>query len=81
MFNVSNPDDDSDGKTYRDHLNPGSKRVVRGWLEASLANAQSGEHFQFERVGFFVVDAVDHCAGHAVFNRTVTLRDSYAKQK
>jgi glutaminyl-tRNA synthetase len=81
LFNVADPDDDSDGKTYRDHINPDSKRVVHAWLEASLANAQSGEHFQFERLGFFVADAVDHCAGHAVFNRTVTLRDSYAKGK
>jgi glutaminyl-tRNA synthetase len=81
LFNVADPDDDSDGKTYRDHINPDSKRIVHAWLEASLATAQGGEHFQFERLGFFVADAVDHCAGHAVFNRTVTLRDSYAKQK
>ena len=81
LFNVANPDDDSDGKTYRDHLNPESKRVVHAWLEASLATAQGGEHFQFERLGFFVADSIDHCGGHAVFNRTVTLRDSYAKGK
>jgi len=81
LFNVANPDDGSDGKTFSDHLNPDSKRVVHAWLEASLANAQPEQHFQFERLGFFVADRFDHCAGHAVFNRTVTLRDSYAKTR
>jgi glutaminyl-tRNA synthetase len=79
LFNVVNPDDDSDGKTYRDHINPGSLRVVRGWLEASLADVAPEAAIQFERLGFFVADLRDHAAGKPVFNRTVTLRDSWAK--
>ena len=79
LFNVVNPDDDSDGKTYRDHINPGSRRVVRGWLEASLADVAPETAIQFERLGFFVADRHDHAPGKPVFNRTVTLRDSWAK--
>jgi glutaminyl-tRNA synthetase len=79
LFNVVNPDDDSDGKTYRDHLNPGSLRVVRGWLEASLADVAAETAVQFERLGFFVADLRDHAPGKPVFNRTVTLRDSWVK--
>jgi glutaminyl-tRNA synthetase len=79
LFNVPNPDDDSDGKSYRDHLNPGSKRIVRGYLEASLANVPTETRFQFERLGYFVSDRFDHSSEKPVFNRIVTLRDSYAK--
>ena len=79
LFDTANPDDDSDGKTYRDHLNPNSRRVVRGCVEASLADARAEQAFQFERLGYFVADRRDHQAGKPVFNRTVTLRDSFAK--
>ena len=79
LFTVPNPDDDSEGKTYRDHLNPQSKRVVQAWLEGSLADAEPEQRFQFERLGFFVADRRDHRTDHPVFNRAVTLRDSYAK--
>jgi glutaminyl-tRNA synthetase len=81
LFDVANPDDDSGGKTYRDHLNPNSRRIVRGHLETSLADAQPGQAFQFERLGYFVADTKDHSAAKPVFNRSVTLRDSYAKTK
>jgi glutaminyl-tRNA synthetase len=79
LFDVADPDDDSEGKTYRDHLNPNSKRVVQAWLEPALTSAEPEQRFQFERLGFFVADRGDHRPGHPVFNRTVTLRDSYAK--
>ncbi len=79
LFTAADPDDDADGKTYRDHLNPNSRRVVRGYLEASLAEATAGAAFQFERLGYFVADSRDHAAGSPVFNRVVTLRDSFAK--
>ncbi|MCQ4164475.1 glutamine--tRNA ligase/YqeY domain fusion protein [Tahibacter harae] len=79
LFNVADPDDDSDGKTYRDHLNPDSKRVVQGWVEPAAAGAAAETAFQFERLGFFVADRYDHSAGKPVFNRAVTLRDSWAK--
>ncbi|HWU52246.1 MAG TPA: glutamine--tRNA ligase/YqeY domain fusion protein [Tahibacter sp.] len=79
LFNVADPDDDSDGKTYRDHLNPDSKRVVQGWLEPAAADAAPETAYQFERLGFFVADRHDHAAGKPVFNRAVTLRDSWAR--
>ena len=80
LFTVADPDDDSQGKTYRDHLNPQSKRVVQAWVEPSLATVAPESRFQFERLGYFVTDRNDHRAGAPVFNRTVTLRDSFAKK-
>jgi glutaminyl-tRNA synthetase len=79
LFDVADPDDDSDGKTYRDHLNPNSRRIVRGFLEPSLADAAPETHFQFERLGYFVADRHDHSREHPVFNRAVTLRDTWAQ--
>jgi len=78
LFSVPDPDDDSDGKTYAEHLNPASKRVVQAWLEASLADARPEDNVQFERLGYFVADRYDHSQGKPVFNRTVTLRDSWS---
>jgi glutaminyl-tRNA synthetase len=79
LFDSADPDDDSDGKTYRDHLNPGSKRIVQAYVETALADVAPETAVQFERLGFFVADRHDHAPGKPVFNRTVTLRDSYAK--
>ncbi|MBN8886586.1 MAG: glutamine--tRNA ligase/YqeY domain fusion protein [Rudaea sp.] len=81
LFTAADPDDDSDGKTYRDHLNPNSRRSVVGWLEASLADAKPADAFQFERLGYFVADSRDHTPQKPVLNRIVTLRDSFAKAK
>jgi glutaminyl-tRNA synthetase len=78
LFSVPDPDDTSDGKTYAEHLNRDSKRVVRAWLEPSLSDAEPEENVQFERLGYFVADRHDHARAHPVFNRTVTLRDSFA---
>jgi glutaminyl-tRNA synthetase len=80
LFNVADPDDDSEGKTYRDHLNPQSKRVIQGWIEPSVRDAGPEARFQFERLGYFVVDHVDSKPGTPVFNRTVTLRDSFTRK-
>jgi len=79
LFKVANPDNDDDGKTYRDHLNPDSVRVVSGWVEAAAAQVAPEQGFQFERLGYFVADRRDHAPGKPVYNRTVTLRDSWAK--
>ncbi len=79
LFDVANPDDDSDGKTYRDHLNPTSRRVIHGWLESSLGDAQAESVWQFERLGYFIADRHDHTLQNPVFNRVVTLRDTWAK--
>jgi len=80
LFDAADPDDDSDGKTYRDHLNPDSRRIVRGYLEPSLAEAAPETHVQFERLGYFVADRHDHSREHPVFNRAVTLRDTWAQK-
>jgi glutaminyl-tRNA synthetase len=78
LFTVPDPDDTSDGRTYAEHLNSASKRVVHGWLEPALAEAVPEANVQFERLGYFVADRHDHARAKPVFNRTVTLRDSYA---
>jgi glutaminyl-tRNA synthetase len=80
LFTVPDPDEDNvAGKSYRDYLNLDSVRVVRGWVEPSAAQAAPEQNFQFERLGYFVADRLDHRADAPVFNRTVTLRDSWAK--
>jgi len=81
LFTAADPDDTSDGKTYEDHLNANALRTVTAYVEASLAQAAPTDAFQFERTGFFVADIHDHAPGKPVFNRTVTLRDSYAKPR
>jgi glutaminyl-tRNA synthetase len=62
-----------------DDLNPESKRVIRAFVEPALAGAPPEARFQFERHGYFVADLVDHRPGRPVFNRAVTLRDSWGK--
>jgi glutaminyl-tRNA synthetase len=79
LFLVPNPDDDADGKTYRDHLNPDSVRVVSGFAEPSVVDTAAEERYQFERLGYFVADRRDHRADAPVFNRIVGLRDSWAR--
>ena len=81
LFSVANPDDDTDGKTYRDHLNPESKHVVHGFVEASAAGAAPETVYQFERIGYYVADRKDHAAAAPVFNRSVTLRDTWMKKE
>ena len=77
LFTVADPDDESGGKTYRDYLNPDSVRIVNdAKLERSLNSAEPEQRFQFERLGYFVADRLDHERGKPVFNRVCTLRDS-----
>lgn len=78
LFVVEKPDDESTGKTYRDHLNPESKRSVTGYVEPAAAAASPEQAFQFERLGYFVADRYDHTSAAPVFNRSVTLRDTWA---
>ncbi|WP_049620818.1 glutamine--tRNA ligase/YqeY domain fusion protein [Frateuria defendens] len=80
LFNVAAPDDESDGKSWLEHINPEAKRVVHGWLEPAAAAVEPEQRFQFERLGYFVADRVEHRADAPVFNRTVTLRDTWARQ-
>ena len=79
LFIVEDPEAD-EGKTFIDHLNPHSLEVIRkGKVEPFLRSAGKGDKFQFERLGYFCVDSKDSSKDNLVFNRTVTLRDSWAK--
>ncbi len=72
--------EDPAGPDFKDHLNPNSLEVLKGCrVESSLANAEPDITYQFERQGYFCVDLVDSAPGALVFNRTVSLRDSWAK--
>ena len=76
LFTVPDPlRDGSDG--FLKYLNPDSLKTVTAYVEPALATAASGERFQFERTGYFVVDSKDSRPGAPVFNRTVTLKDGY----
>ena len=79
LFLRSNPSDVGDGQDVLSNLNPSSLEIVTGAkLEPSLASAPVGGHYQFERVGYFCVDP-DSTSGSLVFNRTLPLKDSWAK--
>lgn len=78
LFTVPDPDIDEGGKTYRDFLNPESRRVVTGYVEPAAAQAAPETSFQFERIGYFVADRFDHRPDRPVFNRSVTLRDTWS---
>lgn len=82
LFNCENPDDAPEGGTFLDNINPDSLEVLSdARLEKSLAEAKPGSHFQFERTGYFYIDPQDSQPGVPVFNRTATLRDTWAKLK
>jgi glutaminyl-tRNA synthetase len=79
LFSVENPDK---GDDYRQKLNPDSlQTITTAYAEAGLAKAQPGAAYQFERTGYFCVDPVVPCGDKAVFNRIVSLRDSWAKEQ
>jgi glutaminyl-tRNA synthetase len=79
LFTRENPNDESDGEVWTSSLNPNSLEVVPACkIEPSLAAAAVGSRFQFERLGYFTVDK-DSTPENPVFNRTVQLRDSWAK--
>ncbi len=79
LFSLANPMDVPEGTDYLASLNPRSlERVREAWLEPSLAEATPGDRVQFERIGYFCLDP-DSTEAAKVWNRTVTLRDSWAK--
>lgn len=78
LFLTANPDDVEDGKTWEDNINPESLVKTKGYLEPTLKDAPIGQTFQFERTGYFCLD-IESTAEHLIFNRTVTLKDSWAK--
>jgi len=78
LFATEDPEDIPEGGDLMDNLNPDSLEVVAAKVEPSLAGAEPGHRCQFERLGYFIVDP-DTTADHLVLNRTVTLRDRWAK--
>ena len=77
LFSDAQPD--AGGKDFKQALNPDSKSVLTAYLEAGAEQAAADEKFQFERHGYFVADRVDSKRGQPVFNRIVTLKDSWGK--
>ena len=76
LFTVPEPDAEGD---FKKHLNPHSLEVVTAKCEPSLKAAKSVARYQFERLGYFALDR-DSAPGKPVFNRTITLRDTWAKE-
>jgi glutaminyl-tRNA synthetase len=80
LFVKENPNEVEEGQDFTAYLNPQSLEILDGCkLEPSLAAAKAGSRYQFERLGYFCVDSKDSKAPGLVFNRTVTLRDTWAK--
>jgi len=79
LFTVENPGDISESTDFESVLNPSSIETVTAYVEPGLAGAERGSRYQFERLGYFCIDSKNSSAGRLVFNRTVTLRDSWAK--
>lgn len=81
LFTVARPDADKE-VGFCTYLNPDSLKVVQGWVEAAVQDALPETHYQFERLGYFCTDRRDHQPGKKlVFNRTVTLKDSWSKEQ
>jgi glutaminyl-tRNA synthetase len=79
LFTKENPDEVEEGQDFTANLNPNSLEVLTGCkVEPSLRDAAPGARYQFERMGYFCVDT-DSTAGKPVFNRTIGLRDAWAK--
>ena len=80
LFNVADPMDVEVGHDWKEHLNPDSLKALKARVEPALADAKPGDMFQFERTGYFCADVKDSKPDAPVFNRTVTLKDSWAKK-
>ncbi|MFW5687872.1 MAG: glutamine--tRNA ligase/YqeY domain fusion protein [Bacteroidota bacterium] len=78
LFTVPEPENVEEGKTFKDYLNPDSLKIVTGYTEPVAIGVKPGRAFQFERLGYFVADP-DSNDEKMVFNRVVTLKDSWAK--
>jgi len=81
LFMVEDPLDVKEGEDFKDHVNPDSLEVITALVEPSLKEAKAGDRYQFERRGYFCVDTNDSTVEKLVFNRTVTLRDTWAKME
>ena len=82
LFAAEDPADDKDSGDFKANLNPDSVETLRSCqVEPSLADAAPGSRYQFLRQGYFCVDSVDSSTGALVFNRTVSLRDTWARME
>jgi glutaminyl-tRNA synthetase len=80
LFTREDPEEVVEGVDWKTNVNPSSLETLRGCqVEPFLANARKGDRYQFERLGYFCLDQIDSSPGALVFNRTVTLRDTWAK--
>ena len=80
LFVKENPNEGEEGKDFSHYINPNSLEILKNCqLEPNLSKAEPGSRYQFERLGYFCVDAKDSKQDRLVFNRTVTLRDTWAK--
>ncbi len=80
LFTTENPDIAEEGKDFKSNINPDSLKITECFGEQSIKNFQTGDKVQFERIGYFTIDP-DSKNDHKIFNRTVTLRDSWSKTK
>lgn len=78
LFKTESPDDVEEGQDYKENLNPDSLQIITGYCEPFVSKLKAGERVQFERIGYFCTDP-DTAEGKPVFNRTVGLKDSWAK--
>jgi glutaminyl-tRNA synthetase len=79
LFLSESPEESPEGKTFLDNINPNSKTVLHAVVEPALAQIQPGSRVQFERNGYYFADEIDSKPGAPVFNRIVTLKDTWAK--
>ena len=79
LFKVADLSEIPEDANFKDYLNPESLSVAQAWVEPTLAEAEPGARIQFERIGYFCADSKDHRAGAPVFNRTLTLKDTWAR--
>jgi len=79
LFSVENPGDIINNANLQDSLNPKSLETLTGYVEPSVSSAAPESRYQFERLGYFCVDSKDSSTERMVFNRTISLRDSWAK--
>jgi len=78
LFTAENPDDVEEGRDFKEFLNHNSLKVVDSFIEPGIQTAKPGDKFQFQRQGYFCVDP-DSTPEKLVFNRTVTLKDTWSK--
>ncbi len=80
LFTKENPDDVEEGKDFKSYLNTDSLKIIKGKIEPFIKTAKVGEKFQFERIGYFCADK-DTTENNLIFNRTLTLKDSWTKEE